>query len=97
MIACAIVIQETPNGSVGVDQIPLNDQTQATRFERTVAGVMDIALRIAGEFVTSNSGTGTVIEGKHIEEFVAKKLKAEHLFNFRAALKEAGYKLPGEK
>lgn len=93
MIAAIIVLQELPKGGVSVEQIPITKQSLATPAERTTAGILDIANRIAGEFVARHSLSGTVIEGKDIEEHISKKLEAEHLINFRQAMKDAGYNI----
>jgi hypothetical protein len=96
MIAAVIVLQELPSGGVSVEQIPLTDQAKASPIERVVAGVVDIANRVAGEFVTQNAGKGVAIEGKDIEQHVAKMLKANHLHNFREEMRRAGVILHGD-
>lgn len=62
MIVGLIMIQTGPNG-ISVEQVALTDQTKATPEERIMSGVLDIGLRLAGEFVMKAAGNGIAIEG----------------------------------
>jgi hypothetical protein len=80
-----------------VEQLTLTDQANATPEERILAGVMDIALRVAQEFVALNSGRGTMIEGKDIEHHVEAYLKEHQTKSFRSQMEKAGFKLPPQR
>ncbi len=95
MLAYVIVIQTTEQG-IATDMMNLTDPKKASDAERKLAGVYDIALRLAGEFVAKAVGKGIMIEGKHIEEVVAAGLKDIGAFNLRQSLRDAGYELPSE-
>lgn len=96
MIVAAIKIITTPVGIV-VEQLALTDQSQATKEERIMAGVIDLALRKAQEFIAINSGSATMIEGKDIEEHVEGYLKEHHTKSFRSEMEKAGFKLPRQR
>jgi primosomal replication protein N len=96
MIIAALKIQTTPAGIV-VEQLALTDQANATKEERIVAAVMDIGLRVAQEFVALNSGSGTMIEGKDIEQHVEGYLRQHHTKSFREQMENIGYKLPPQR
>jgi hypothetical protein len=93
MIIAAIKIKSTELGIV-VEQVVLSNQSEALPEERAMAGVLDIALKSAMEFIGVNSGKGTMIEGKDIEEHINSFLKEHHTRSFQSQLKELGIKLP---
>lgn len=97
MIVGLIVIQTTKNG-ITVEQVALTDQHKdATPEERIMAGVLDIGIRLAGEFVLKMAAYGVAIEGKHIEEHVQKILEKEHVTGIREQFRKAGFVLPPQR
>lgn len=59
-----------------------------------MARVMDIALRVAGEFLGKIGQSATIVEGKDVEEYVRSFLEKEHLVNVREELKKSGFDIP---
>jgi hypothetical protein len=96
MITGLIQIRTTEHGIV-VEQVALTDQTNATPEERIMAGVLDIGIRVAGEFVVKNVGNGVAIEGKDIEQHVSKLLEKEHTASLRDQLRAVGIELPPQR
>ena len=96
MIIGLIQIRTAERGIV-VEQLALTDQTKATPEERIMAGVLDIGIRLAGEFVLKNAGKGIAIEGKDIEQHVSNLLEKEHATSLRDQLRAAGIELPPQR
>jgi len=97
VILCGLMIREMKSGGVCAEQLAMTDQSQATEFERMVAGICDIALKEALEFVGRQGETSQMIEGKNIEEFVRVKLNREHLVSFHDQLKKLGFEVPPQR
>lgn len=93
MIAVIISIQ-AGDGGVAIDQIPFIPSNDP--LERQIAGLFDLAFKTLGQHIAEQTRNCLTIEGENIEPLIRKALAGSHLANVRDAMKQAGYKFPGE-